>query len=526
MSYLSGRKVGPLAGQSSGPLDPYAIAPAYAVFSGIEDPYLRQLLGLADDPADPRSEGWPTLPGAPPPLPATPSSIGALTVPIDYSADQGVRSRSSRSAYEPDFAEANVQGPEILQWRLAGALRRQAHEARIRIETPLYANPRTLRSLDFSEADFNRSDLQQAQLHDALQRRASDFRNAMARAGIPVHTDILHTISDIGREVENLPVEWVNAILDIPKRAIQSAEVYTAGGGLDPSPFADTALLLAGTRFAGGPARTAHTLGVGGVSDLLPGPDVPPARAQFDLFRYNPPRGVSNRVSDAIADPMVRQGFIDAARNGQVPGLRWHNTEPLRRAHVDVLGDDLGNESFEKYADFAGATSVRSRMPENIRNASFFYQKWIKGEEMPEVGDANEPPYGAFAQRAHQRLANDVALGGIDSIINPKPPSLGENLKGNQRPVAFDSNNMRLLGILSRNPEFLKTSVDIGDGVIKYPQQMFYDKTLPMDEAAKHPEYWDDAPRANEYAALEDFMQNISDEMGVTPAQARTSAYI
>jgi hypothetical protein len=165
-------------------------------------------------------------------------------------------------------------------------------------------------------------------------------------------------------------------------------------------------------------------------------------------------------------------------------------------------------------------------MPENVRNASYYFGKWMRGEDMPAVGEPNEPPYDAFAGDSHRGLAQAIVSGGMDPVRNPKPPSLSENLIGNQQPVAFDSTNMRLGGIASRDPRFLKTWLRGSDGVPMNPREMFNSGDLTMEEALKHPTYWDDAPRKNEYGALEDFSQDIAGELGMTPAQFQTSVYL
>jgi hypothetical protein len=60
------------------------------------------------------------------------------------------------------------------------------------------------------------------------------------------------------------------------------------------------------------------------------------------------------------------------------------------------------------YMDMVAATSPRSEVGINARNASYYYQRAIKGEPMPAVGEVNPQPYGHLAQNRHQLNAERV----------------------------------------------------------------------------------------------------------------------
>ena len=62
--------------------------------------------------------------------------------------------------------------------------------------------------------------------------------------------------------------------------------------------------------------------------------------------------------------------------------------------------------------DLVAATSPRSDVGTNARNASYYYSRAMQGEPMPAVGDRNPQPYGHMAQRLHQMNAERVAGAG------------------------------------------------------------------------------------------------------------------
>ena len=264
-------------------------------------------------------------------------------------------------------------------------------------------------------------------------------------------------------------------------------------------------------------------------------PDVP----QAPIERYQP-RKISPRLADLLGNKKVQKGVRDIVEKGvAMGGQRWYNAEPLRKAFIDELGDTEGDAAFGRYMDYVAATSPRSSVPENIRNASFYYGLERQGQPPPEVGTRNPQPYGHMAQRLHQMNAQTIAGGGFDPLKNPKPPSFAANLTGNQLPVTVDAHATKLPGMLSRDPRWLASSVNIqtpGTGIkggppkaytaVK-PRQMVIGGEMTMDEALKRPFFWEGQPGPTEYAGLErDLYQPIANRLGISPAQAQASAWM
>jgi hypothetical protein len=253
-----------------------------------------------------------------------------------------------------------------------------------------------------------------------------------------------------------------------------------------------------------------------------------PDIAQVDIVRYAPPRGVSERVVDLTSDRRVRDRMLDTIAVGEkMGGPIWYNTWPLREAFISELGKARGEEAFRKYMDFVAATSPRSEVGANVRNASYYYSRLMSGEGMPAVGGANPKPYGHLLQQQHQMNARRVAGEGWNPLNNPKSVSFVENLVGNQTPVTVDTHAFRLPAIVSEDPRFLVKSFRTHpDAPAQNIRAAVENGGMEMREAVERPAFWQAQPRANEYGAMEQYYQSLAKEVGLRPAQAQASAWI
>jgi hypothetical protein len=253
-------------------------------------------------------------------------------------------------------------------------------------------------------------------------------------------------------------------------------------------------------------------------------PDVP----QFDLPRNIPARGVSARVQDITSDPGVRSKMLETIEEGRaMGGADWYNADPLRERFLSELGKEKGPEDFRKFMDFVAATSPRSDVGTNVRNASYYYQRYKSGQGMPAVGDRNPAPYGHMAQRLHQMNAERVAGAGWDPLNNPKPASFVENLVGNQRPGTIDTHAFRLPAMLGKDPRFLATAYESSKGAPKQNiQAMVNSGQMSIDDAVKTPAFWQSMPKDNEYGAMEKYYQGLGNEMGLSTGQTQASAWV
>lgn len=260
-----------------------------------------------------------------------------------------------------------------------------------------------------------------------------------------------------------------------------------------------------------------------------------PDRAQFDLERYNPPRGVPARLENALTDDTAEQLKEYVTRGQELGGDQWYNTDPYR----DVFDREWGSQADEKYAeymDIVAATSPRSKVQDNIRTGSHYWHQVNDparfGNNPPldvraaDLADKPPPGYGSVAQKLHRGNIDRLASGGLDPFDNPKPYSFSQNLQGNFRPVTIDTHNFRPLGMLRSDPEFLMGSYNPEKGVTINPKKMVEEGRVSMDEALGQPTYWESKPKKTEYAAYEKWQQDQARGLGMEPAQYQANMWI
>ena len=307
----------------------------------------------------------------------------------------------------------------------------------------------------------------------------------------------------------------------IVDRALSFLSQFNPIGSAEAGPLKELARKAAAATKATPPSE------VSGLFDYSRLQEVPKVQ-QFDLPRYAPPRGVPERVTGLVDDPDLRDKMMQVIQSGrEMGGPNWYNTDPLRDKFLQHLGANAGDAAHRKYMDFVAATSPRSKVGENLRNASYYYGREMRGEGMPAVGDKNPQPYGHYAQRLHQMNANRVAGPGWDPLVNPKPASFIENLVGNQRPATIDTHAFRLPAMLARDPRFLETAYEASKGSPKLNiERMVNSGEMTVEDALKTPAYWESQPKKNEYGAMERYYQGIARDMGMTPAQTQASAWV
>lgn len=226
-----------------------------------------------------------------------------------------------------------------------------------------------------------------------------------------------------------------------------------------------------------------------------------PDRSGGSYPRYNPkntpPR--MQRLMDAASNPEspILKVFDDKIRKGlELKGDDWYNTEELRDWFVQSLGEAEGGRQWFDFMEKVGAGSTGSKVPENIRIASFFR---ALGDDAPKVAqyvkdnggtpraamkalNIKEPPnmppqsgtgsynYGHLKQRNHAgniinqdagkwQLTPPEGLSQSEMTkwlqANPKVKGFKNSLLGNKENIAADMHFMRLMGMSDGGADFL-----------------------------------------------------------------------
>jgi hypothetical protein len=325
-----------------------------------------------------------------------------------------------------------------------------------------------------------------------------------------------------------------------------------------------------------------------GLLDMLkkpPGSDpryrgVAPNRTDFTFMRYNPaklPERLQKSLT-ALRDPNnpMRQDMLESIEAGLEVGEDWYNTEELRDWFIMGHGEEEGMRQWTEYLDLVGATSPGSKVPANIGNASAVrnrlytdpeYLEQLQNVENIEGGRAlakgRQPGYGHKTAGLQELIVSKQTQGKFDAlpepgvtatkssmVENPKPKGFGQSLKGSEKNIAADLHFTRYFGMASMDPDWLNVAgTEVGqefaDKIMSaYPKSKKYfatnkmgkpsfnpkaavkDGVVPIEDIADNPGVWSAMPNNNEYGAMEDFMFELGNELGLTGAQVQAALWM
>jgi|688.fasta_scaffold06859_3 hypothetical protein len=309
-----------------------------------------------------------------------------------------------------------------------------------------------------------------------------------------------------------------------------------------------------------------------------------PDRSGKTYLRYAPKKGVSPRITaslEKLRDPAnpVRQSMINDIRAGEkLGGNEWYNTEELRDWFVKEHGDDEGQRQWAEFMDLMGTTSPGSNVDVNLGNASAVRQRMyqdpdyvegVKGVETLDDAKAfaktRQKGYGHKTQNLQELGTARYMRGEWDGapepgvspgkgnwLDQPKPKGFSNSLKGNERNIAADLHFTRYMAMASQHPDWLNTTTDVSadfrDRVLKdypgaksffstkmvngkevptfNPSQAVKAGTVPLEAIAEYPSIWAAKPNDNEYGAFEEYIAEIGNELGMTPAQVQANLWM
>jgi hypothetical protein len=303
-------------------------------------------------------------------------------------------------------------------------------------------------------------------------------------------------------------------------------------------------------------------------------PGAAPDRSEFSLLRFSAPKGDSARFqaleNKIDTDPSVANEIFSLAKDGEEIGRKWYDTEMLRDRFIGTLGKDKGEDAWREFMWYVGATSTGSKVLPNIRNASHYFvegQKKLRALADDMIAGNYEVPesYGHKMQKNQMKNIGRIHAGewgpNADQTLNPKPRGFFQSLLGNRSNIAADKHFMRLMGMMSDDPQFLHGSAEISKELVdelrgKYGKRLDrYIKFAPLKDAKGRPTskvrinfnakkavkegpkdlyafikdksaVWDDMPNDNEYKAFERIAGKMAEKMNMTPAQFQASLWM
>ena len=170
-----------------------------------------------------------------------------------------------------------------------------------------------------------------------------------------------------------------------------------------------------------------------------------------------PKRGVKKRMLDAINDPEVRQKMIALSMKG-TNQKDWYRSKPLLEKYIQILGQERGKEKFVKDMKFFSSSSAGSSVQDNVKIASYY--QYLRENDLPLDLPVKGSGYGHVLQNTQRdAILEYVENEDVDPLRKPKRKTFTSNLLGQEDYVTIDRHNMRTIAMLSKNPEFLKTSM-------------------------------------------------------------------
>lgn len=312
--------------------------------------------------------------------------------------------------------------------------------------------------------------------------------------------------------------------------------------------------------------------------------------------RYEPAKGTTKRMArldEKIANPddPINRIFDNYIEKGKtLGGEDWYNTEELRDWFRASLGDTDGDRQWREYMELIGTTSTGSKVPQNIRMASFYralnptaradVARYVKengvtpvkamqalGYEIPnlptgfgyghlkqrnQAGNVLNREMGTWEREVPEGLTGAARTRWLQA--NPKVKGFGNDLLGDDTNIAADMHFMRMLGMADGGVDFLsdKAALSIdnmsqvvsayGPKIKKYVTTRQVNgkpvSTINLKKAAgdgvikdttpfqSMPTAWSDTPSATEYAAYENMANRVAERYGMTPAQFQASLWM
>lgn len=222
----------------------------------------------------------------------------------------------------------------------------------------------------------------------------------------------------------------------------------------------------------------------------------------------------------------------------------YHSDGPLYRSAIaSGLSEDDASRWLDDFAQNFAATSPRTKVEENLRNATSAMAKQAAGIPHRQIVGPGTATNGVpgLSERGypmmtggggiHGQLLDDVHGGsGIDMNTNTKPANFGANMAGNRSGVTVDTHAIR--GTLQTLNELSPGSVPDGFIMPQHREAYWSDPTtLTPDMIADTVGSQMIGPKGarykaqTEYPVFADIFHEAADILGVSPAEAQSMAW-
>jgi len=255
------------------------------------------------------------------------------------------------------------------------------------------------------------------------------------------------------------------------------------------------------------------------------------------------PKGDRGRILVEKREELAKAMAEKIRKTGQLGSdtqFFYHSDGPIYRAAKNAgLTDPEAKDFLRDFSQSFAATSPRTKVEENLRNASSAMSKQAAGIPHRQIvgpgsGGISERGYPMMTGEPggiHGQLLDQVYdTGGIDINKNPKPANFGANMAGDRSGVTVDTHAVR--GTLQTLNEMYPGSVPDGYILPKYKE------AYKADPSILTPNMLDDRPASQmvtlngervkaqtEYPVFADIFHGAADDLGVSPAEAQSMAW-
>ena len=298
-------------------------------------------------------------------------------------------------------------------------------------------------------------------------------------------------------------------------------------------------------------------------------------RSEYTHLRYKPKKlpEKTQKALDALRDNRngIKDRVVSMVRRGQqLGGDSWYNTEELRDWFITELGPERGHDEWREFMGLMGAASTGNKVPSNIAIASMYRNfgpqaaKKLARSHLEEEGDIPRG-YGHKQQKNHALNVLSYYEGTWtpdpeDPKIpksegswaqNPKPKGFTSSLLGGKTNIAADLHFTRIMGMASKDPRYLDNNAGISDTLAQQLKEKYGRKITTRflkknkdkkwvlkarDSVIKGPanleefmgeaQVWQGSPDKVEYAAFEQFTNELAGELGMTGPQLQANLWM